>query len=109
MLPVQIFDFGSSPRCSSQKLQAGFDAWIKNEALNLDLASQRLPAVVVYQLRYNCFQRDSVQRITVLLACRSYFGDDVLTPVISCGRHRRMEPQPFAYTGRVQRVYLLRV
>jgi len=63
---VQLFYLGSGPGRGAQKLQAGFDAGVLLEAVDVYQLAQFLPAIVINQLVENGFQREAMQGIIFL-------------------------------------------
>jgi len=64
---IEVFHFLAGPLGFTQKLKARFNAWIVREAINGDTATKFLPAIIFNQLGQNFLERDSVQRIVLLV------------------------------------------
>jgi hypothetical protein len=67
VLQIQSFNLISGPRSFSQKLQAGFDAWVIIKTSDINDSSHFIPAIMLYQLIKNHFQSNTVKRIVGLL------------------------------------------
>jgi hypothetical protein len=67
---VKAFDFLASPRCFSQKFQAGVHAGVVREAANRDARAQVVPAIVVGQLGDDGLKGQAVKRVARLSGVR---------------------------------------
>lgn len=59
-LNVEVFYFGPSPLCFTQKLQAGFDTWVIGKAANVNSTTELFPAIVVNKFCEQFFQGNTV-------------------------------------------------
>jgi hypothetical protein len=57
---IQFLNFFSSPRSSSQKLQAGFDAWVVRKAFDRNPPAQFFPAELFHQMSEDKFKGDAM-------------------------------------------------
>jgi hypothetical protein len=63
---VKVFYLFAGPVSLAQKGEAGLDAGVRIETVNVYAGPQAFPAEVVHQLYQNTFQRFTVQRVVFL-------------------------------------------
>ena len=67
ILQIQLFDLRSRPRRFPQELQAGLDARVIIKASDIDALPHFLPSIMLNKLGQDHFQRDTMERIFMLL------------------------------------------